>query len=320
MLIVTLPEVYREDLCRKIISHPLVDGVRYNTGYVTPFSCKETLQRVLGIVNEYNKVLWIDLKCRQLRIAQWAVPQYGKIVLNHEIEVDCPARIYFRGNEWSEVKVVRGNVIFIDPPPYSAVGEGQAVNIHGTNLKIKEGFLTEQDREYLFAAIDLGIDRFMLSFVESIDDIKEVRSIIETYKKYRFGKEEYRLNQLVLKVESLRGLEFVENVFSLKGLEVFEECLLMAARDDLMVNIGENKAVMFSALQQIIDKDANAILASRIFLGLEGGGSVAMADYSDLRLMQLMGYKNFMLSDKISQQYFDEAIKVWEEIMLSSFS
>lgn len=174
MLIATLPEIHREELCVRIISHPLIGGVRYNTGYSTPFSVKETLERILELVNEYDKILWIDLKCRQLRITRWAVPQYGKIVLNHKIEVDCPSRVYFRGNEWSELKVVRGNVIYVDPPPRNAVGDGQAINIHGNNLKIN-GFLIDRDQEYINAAIDLGLNRFMLSFVESVDDIKAKR-------------------------------------------------------------------------------------------------------------------------------------------------
>jgi hypothetical protein len=29
--------------------------------------------------------------------------------------------------------------------------------------------------------------------------------------------------------------------------------------------------------------------------------------------MHLLGYKNFMLSDGISQFYFDEAMKAWED-------
>ena len=161
MLIATLPAVYRGELLEKIISHPLVKGVRYNIGYVTPYSAKKTLERILEATKRYGKILLIDFKCRQLRIVNWAVPDYGKIILNHEIEVDCPARVYFRGNEWSEIKVARGNVIYVDPPPKSAVGEGQAINIHGNNLKIK-GFLTDEDRVYINAARELGINKFML--------------------------------------------------------------------------------------------------------------------------------------------------------------
>lgn len=305
MLIATLPAAHRTELLKKIISHPLIKGVRYNTGYVTPYLPKETLKRILELTERYNKILWVDLKCRQLRIANWAVPDYGKIILNHEIEVDCPARVYFRGNEWSELKVARGNIIYVDPPPKSAVGEGQAINIHGNNLKIK-GFLTNEDRVYISAACELDINKFMLSFVESIDDIKETEEELNKNSNYDFFNNPA---QFVLKIESVKGLEFVESMPA-KMIERFQ---IMAARDDLMINIGKNKAMMLPAIQKIIMKDSRAIVASRIFSGLENDGTVSMADFSDLKLMKMMGYKNFMLSDNICQRHFEKAMKAWQD-------
>jgi len=294
MLIATLPAVHQTELLEKIISHSLIGGVRYNTGLRSPFPPKETLQRIVDLTKEYDKKLWVDLKNRQLRIVHWAVPNYGKIILNHEIEVDCPCRVYFRGNEWSEVKVVRGNVIYVDPPPRHAVGEGQAINIHGNNLRVK-GFLTDEDCAYLDAARELGIDNFMLSFVEGADDLIQVLGI--------FGQSAH----LALKIESQKGVDFVNSGFP------FSRHTLVAARDDLMINIGENKAKILPVLMQIILRDPEAIVASRIFSGLETNGSVSMGDFSDVKLMQMIGYKNFMLSDGISQFHFDEAVKAWED-------
>lgn len=295
MLIATLPAIHRQDLLRKIISHPLVDGVRYNVGICSAYSPKETLERVLELTMRYEKKFWIDLKGRQLRIANWAVPNYGKIILNHEIEVDCPARVVFRGNDISEIKVAQGNVIYVDPPPKYAVGAGQAINVHGKNLKIR-GYLTSDDKEYIEAGTMLGADDYMLSFVEEKSDLEEVENLNPKSK-------------MVLKIESPRGLDFVSQTdfkLPLGGA-------LMAARDDLMINIGENKALMLDALSMLIKKDSNAIVASRIFSGIESDGSVSMGDLSDLKLMQLMGYKNFMLSDGICDRHFDCAIKAWED-------
>lgn len=294
MLIATLPAVHQAELLEKIVAHPLIGGVRYNTGLRSPYSPKETLQKIVDLTKEHDKKLWVDLKSRQLRIVHWAIPNYGKIILNHEIEVDCPCRVYFRGNEWSEVKVVRENVIYVDPPPRHAVGEGQAINIHGNNLKIK-GFLTEEDLSYIGAARELGIRHFMLSFVEGADDIARVAEVSD------------KEVQLTLKIESPKGMNFVNSGIS------FADYTLLAARDDLMINIGENKAKMLPALEQIIRRDPKAIVASRIFSGLEMDGFISMGDLSDLRLMYLLGYRNFMLSDGISQFHFDGAVKAWED-------
>ncbi len=294
-MIATLPAVHRNELLERIISHPAVDGVRYNTGICSAYSPRETLERILKLTVRHNKKFWIDLKGRQLRIVQWAVPNYGKIILNHDIEVECPAKVFFRGNEYSELKVVRGREIYVDPPPRYAVGAGQAINVHGKNLRIKE-YLTDDDKKYIEAGKALGIDDYMLSFVEEKSDLEEVGNLNSEAK-------------MVLKIESPRGLDFMSHAdfkLPLGGA-------LMAARDDLMINIGDNKALMIAALYAIIEKDPNAIVASRIFSGIESDGNVSMGDLSDLKLMQMIGYKNFMLSDGICDRHFDRAIKAWKD-------
>lgn len=305
MLIVTLPAVHQEELMEQIIAHPLVGGVRYNVGAVSPYSPKETLERVLELTGHYGKKFWLDLKGRQLRIVQWAVPTYGKIILNHEIQVDVPAKVFFRGNEWSELKVVRGNTIYVDPPPLNAVGQGQAINIQGENLKIHD-YLTDEDVDYIQVASDLQIHNYMLSFVEGVQDVNEVQNLLEANSRY----DRNLPTEFVLKIESPKGLALLDQPPPSR-----HDLRLMAACDDLMINIGENKARMLPALEKIIEADPEAIAASRIFSGLEKGGEVMLGDWSHLRLLKQMGYKNFMLSDGISIRHFDNAIRAWQDFL-----
>lgn len=306
MLIATLPPVHQEKLLEKIIAHPLVGGVRYNVGAQSGYSPQETLERVTELTDGYGKKFWLDLKGRQLRIIHWAVPTYGKIILNHEIEVDLPAKVFFRGNDWSELKLVHGNTIYVDPPPRYAVGEGQAINIHGDNLKIK-GYLTDDDCEYLQAACELQIHNFMLSFVEEMQDVEDVRNILDLTTCY----DKNQPTQFVLKLETPKGLDFISGA----AIKDRKNLVLMAACDDLMINIGDNKAEMLPALEKIVSIDPSAIAASRIFSGLENGGEVTLSDWSHLQLLSLMGYKNFMFSDGISIRHFDAAIKAWQEFL-----
>jgi pyruvate kinase len=242
-----------------------------------------------------GKRLWIDLKGRQLRIVQWAVPTFGDIVLNHEIEVELPARIIFRGGESSEIVEVRGNRVFVDPPPATAVGQGQAVNVHARRLEVK-GYLTEEDEEYLDACGSLGIFDVMLSFVEGPEDIAVVRSLLPGVRP-------------VLKIESPAGLAFVRSA----GPEGLAGSRLMAARDDLMVNIGGNPAEMLPALEELVAIDPETILASRVFHGVEQKGTPSLADFSDVRLMELLGYRTFLLSDGLCLRRFAEAAAAWEQ-------
>ena len=279
MLIATLPAPHLTEKVEMVARHPLVDGFRFNVGHRTPFSPRETLERLMELAKE--KIFWLDLKGRQLRILQWAVPTYGDIILNHEIEVDVPATIYFRGAEKSTVRAVNGNKIYVDPPPPKAVGAGQAINIHGTNLKI-HGYLTDEDWEFMEAAKLLGIHRYMASFVQQSTDITCITD---------FDPEA----EVDLKIECRLGLDFVRNIYP----EFTETCRLVAAMDDLYTNLGADKMDIFEALQLIIDQDPQAIAASRIMTSLDQEEVVAMSDLTNLRFLELLGYSNFMIGDAL---------------------
>lgn len=316
MLIATLPSIHRTELMEMIISEPFIGGVRYNTGKASICSPKQTLEKILELTDKHGKKFWVDLKGRQLRVKNWAAPYYGKITLNHSIEVEFPAKVYFRGDSWTELKAVENNVIYVDPPPKYAVGEGQSVNIVSKNLVVSGNqYPTLNDIEYIEAAASLGIKNFMLSFVERETDIYQFMH----YVPFIFAG--LRNFEFALKIESLNGIEFVEKFDRQKMKEIFwQKIVLIAARDDLFNQIGENKTDMFRALQKIILADENAILASRIFSSLETGGEPTLADFSDLFLMKRMGYKNFLLSDEICERNFEKAITAWRWFDLSDFN
>ena len=298
-LLATLPAAHQTPLIRQILGSPSVAGARFNVGARSPWSPRETLERVAAEAERAGKRLWVDLKGRQLRIVQWAVPTFGDIVLNHEIEVELPARIVFRGGESSEIVEVRGNRVFVDPPPANAVGQGQAVNVHARRLEVK-GYLTEEDEEYLDACASLGILDVMLSFVEGPGDVEAVRNLLPGVRP-------------VLKIESPAGLEFVRSA----GPAGLAGCRLMAARDDLMVNLGGspggNPAEMLPALEELVAIDPETILASRVFQGVEQKGTPSLADFCDVRLMETLGYRTFLLSDGLCLRRFAEAAAAWEQ-------
>jgi len=306
MIIATLPAIYREELCEEIVAHPLIGGVRYNVGVPSPFEPKATLEKALAITKNHGKKFWLDLKGRQLRITHWAAPLYGKIVLNHEIEVTGSARVYFRGNDWSELKLASGNTIYVEPPPREAVGQGQAINIIGeaaAAVRIK-GYLTDDDRLFLSAAKELGIADFMLSFAEQQSDIDEARAELGSAG---------AAARFVLKLESLKGLEFAKE-FAGK-LSPAGSIRLMAARDDLYINIGSNKSRILSAMEEIKNIDDRAIAASWLFGSLEKSDVPALTDYSDLHLLAILGYKHFLLSDGVCQRCFARVMEAWQDYL-----
>jgi len=290
-LIATLPNINYKDKIIRILECPYVSEVRYNTGTNDLMSVQETLNILKMLTDTFKKKIWIDLKGRQLRIVKWADPLYDVVELNHDIEIQYPATIIFRNGCTSKIIRTRNNKIIVDPIPKEAVGAGQSVNVLAKDLQIN-GYLTDKDIELLEYCKQIGLNSIMASFVEQLSDLNDITSILPDA-------------DIVCKIESLKGLKFIlEN----PGLS------LMAARDDLFIETGQNYDIL-DALKRIILMDNNAICASRIFSSLKRRATPELSDYSDLELMQLMGYKRFMLDDTISYHHFDEAIASWEKVL-----
>ena len=231
-LIATLPNLYNEKEIDKLLTCPLIYGARLNSGINNLMEPKQIADKLKVIKEKYHKRIWIDLKGRQLRVIAWANPLYEAIELNHEIEIEYPAKIVFRGSSTANILHTKKNKIILDRPPERAVGKGQSVNIIAKSLNIK-GYLTKQDEELIKESKSVGLNDYMASFTESIDDIMDIK----------------RLNSkaiIIPKIESKKGLDFAT-----KYGQYFN---LMAARDDLYSEIGNN-IHMLKYLKAIIEKD-----------------------------------------------------------------
>jgi len=288
-LIATLPNLCNVEKVRKVLSCPEISEARFNTGVATLMDVNEVVSILKKLSMQYSKRIWIDIKGRQLKIIRWADPQYEAIELNHQISVVYPAQIYFRNGGFRNLVRVKGNKVIVDEPPEEAVGAGQSVNIIARDLEVK-GYLTELDKQYLEAGKKEKMNGVFASFVEKIEDLSEIASIMPEA-------------EIVSKIESLKGMELISktNIGN-----------LMAARDDLYLQTGQNYSMM-EHLKTIIGVDSNAICASRIFSSLESKKAVDFADFSDLTLMYNLGYRRFMLCDNICNYHFDEAISAWGE-------
>ena len=299
MLIASLPPVHQDTLLKEIITDLRIGGVRYNTGVSSAYGPREVIQRIQEYAAPLRKPIFIDLKSKQLRVVEWANLPEGPIVINHRVKVQLPAQVYFRGDDCCyELKsVVEGMKIYVDPLPKSPVGRGQAVNILSAKLEV-EGGLLPSDCEYIEAALQEGVTNFMLSFVESMDDVYELENVLGR----RVSKPE-----ICLKIESRSGIDFISRTDS----AILRNYRLVAARDDLMVQIGVHS--MPKALKTIIKKDPKAICASRLLMGLETAAGASMADISDLEYMKILGYRSFMLSDGISREHFATAMEFWKK-------
>jgi len=80
--IVTIPP-YAPYL-KKIVQHPIVEGLRLNTVMPPKESLDDLLKRLKGIAGE--KPVWLDLKCRQLRVSRGAFYDAPKKPFMIEVE------------------------------------------------------------------------------------------------------------------------------------------------------------------------------------------------------------------------------------------
>ena len=315
MLIATLPTLTSPEsrrLSEEILKHPLIESARYNTGGDSPYTPKQILEILKPIADRYGKVLYIDLEGRQMRVAHWSPFSRGAVTLNRDFVIELPGQIHFRRAGWCDIinALPEERKIFFRPHRTKEeyyLGESQSVNIIARNLEVK-GYLENLDFAYIKAAIELGMRHFMLSFIESPQDMSEFR------RAYRACGMDCSLPapQLVLKIESQKGMDFVKSL----PKNMPKNLQLMAARDDLFLSFIKKRFEFLDALRIIVRKDKKAILASKIMSGLlTGPQELTIGDMSDISLMSQFGYKNFMLSDELAD-LFELAIQDWQEIIV----
>ena len=273
--IVTVPP--HASFVNQVARHPLVAGLRLNTVMPIKGSLEDALARLVAA--SAGKPLWIDLKSRQLRVAEAAIPPFTAVRLTQRISVKTPCLAYFSdGKERAEVLAVDGDRLILADGPRRFVGPGESVNIPEASLAV-EGLLTAQDEAYVRAARKLGLHDYMLSFVEGPEDLEALRRLDPEAR-------------IVSKIESKKGLAAVRE--HPRGLG-----RLMAARGDLYVEVGRPHRIL-GALREIAEADPDAIVASRLFPSLARGLEPEAQDLTDAAFLIGLGYRTLMLGDEVS--------------------
>ena len=289
MLIATIPPPHRNGAV-PIAYTPEVDALRFNTGVSVP-SPRSTIKQLRKIIPAH-KPLWIDLKCKQLRVNVWADARYTEVELNRNIQISLPALISFRGGSTCEIAEVHGNKIFLTNPPDTCVGKGQSVNILSERIMVEGPLLSDLDHEYVGICADLGIKNFMASFINSWEEVDELVSSLPGD------------SQIYLKVETEASLNRI--VYSSKPLNGLH---LELARDDLVNEMSDSPLLeIVDAMKILRKRDSGALIASRFFNDLQRTGKASLADIEDA-LFAASVCKNFMFQDSLSENpvYLREA-------------
>ncbi len=271
--IVTLPPY--ASFAEEVARHPLVVGFRLNT--VMPLAA-ETPRAALERLSRLGKPLWVDLKGRQLRVAEAATPPFTAVRVSHRIRVPTPCDVFFGdGREAARLLAVDGDRLVLEEGPRRVVGPGESVNVVHPALEV-EGGLTEGDGAWLAAMRDLGLSRAMLSFVEKEEDVEELRTALPGV-------------EAMLKIESRRGLAFAGRHGGRLGR-------LVAARGDLYVEVREPHRIV-GALRDVIAADPEAVVASRLFPTLARTPVPVASEVCDAAFLLALGYRTFLLGDEV---------------------
>jgi pyruvate kinase len=270
--IVTVPPY--APFLEEVAVHPLVAGLRLNT--VMPLA--ESPAAVLRRLAALGPPLWVDLKGRQLRVVEAAIPPFTAVRLSHRIHVHTPADAFFDdGRQHARIAAVDGDRLILEDGPRRVIGPGESVNIPHPSLRV-EGTLTETDRAYLAAMQETGERRVMLSYVESPDDPAAVRALLPEA-------------EILLKIETRRGLDFARTHGARLGR-------LVAARGDLFVEVIEPHRLV-GAMREILRADPGAVVASRLFPSLARHPVPEAPEIGDAAFLLALGYRTFLLGDEV---------------------
>jgi pyruvate kinase len=258
----------------EVAAHPIVSGLRLNTVMPVRGGPAEALERLAGL----GRPLWVDLKGRQLRVVGAAIPPFTEVRLSHRVSVRTPVDAFFSdGRERARVVAVDGDRLILQDGPRRFVGPGESVNIVDPSLRV-EGILTDTDLAYLEAMKELGLRRVMLSYVETPEDVEEVRRVLPDA-------------EVMLKIETERGLAFARAHGAAHGR-------LMAARGDLYVEVLRPHRII-DAVRTVIAADPEAAVASRLFDSLADHPVPVSADLGDVAFLLEIGYRTFLFGDTV---------------------
>ena len=264
----------------EVVRQDIVSGIRLNT--VMPVKSGELKGKLAELNRRIQpKILWIDLKARQLRVTEFANSPYTAVTISHKIKLNLPATVYFdNGSLTAKLVEIDGHKLILEDYAGRMIGPGESVNIIDPSLEyLDPSLLTERDMTYVQTCRDLGIDHFMLSFTESASDIHNLKQL-------------YPECQIMAKIESKKALTALR--------EITESCeWIMAARGDLYTELDYPHEIG-PALKMIHSVAGDkAVAASRMFNSLLKHPVPSCPDMMDILYLKDIGYRHFMIGDDI---------------------
>lgn len=270
---------------------PRIAGIRLNPANAGGLTLeKAALEAELEKARPYQgkMPLYYDAKARQLRVME-VIPNrnYADIRLNHPISANLPVEVLLKAGEDQGLvgRISEGGrrLTFAGNPSYQ-IRPGESLHILDPSLRstIRDIF-TIAEKEKLQVARAAGFTRYFLSYVEQSSDIDQFQEIV--------GPDA----EIMLKIESLKGLEFAARHFRKR-----DNLTLVAACGDLYVEVRpRGSAFILQALKTILAADSQAVVGSRLMLSVSHHLVADFCDYAQIAWLHALGYRRFMLCDDL---------------------
>lgn len=286
---------------KKFARDKTISGIRLNSAMMS----NPELDKELDIIAHTPNIvtpLFFDIKGRQLRVIE-VIPNkdHLDIRLNHPIKVHTPCVVLFKaGADVSLLDHLEEDgqrLVFRGGPKYK-VTAGESLHIREKDLEIIGDIFTPLELEKIAKVKATGFTKYFLSYVEKQSDIDQFQELV--------GKEA----EIWLKIESKAGLDFVNNSFKKS-----DNLVLVAARGDLFVELDKPHDIL-KAQRQILEKDPEACVGSRILLSVINEPVPSCSDLTELAWLHDIGYRRIMLCDELclKENLLSNAVNVFNGV------
>jgi pyruvate kinase len=318
-LVVTIgPASQSKEVLKKFV-YKGMDIARMNFSHCTEDEYKERVRVIRGAEKKYKKKVLIlqDLQGPRIRIGYVAeegiILKKGQQVI-FSTKKDDPKTIFIdytklhkeilpghtiylaNGDMELVTKRVAGNRIFA-----TVVRGGKLFSRKGVNLpdtKLSNSGLTAQDIKHLKFGLAQGVDIVAISFVQSGDDMKRLKKIVQGRAK------------VMAKIETAIALQNIDGIMR-------ESDYVMVARGDLAIEVGLEK---MPYIQKNLIRHANwlgkgVVTATQMLMSMMDRPTPTRADVSDIANAVFDGTDALMLSDESAAgNYPVEAIETMAKI------
>ena len=208
--------------------------------------------------------------------------------------------VLFDGRVQTTVSAIKDGVVYCE-----AINSGILIKRKGINLPdtdFKGDVITSKDRSDLIFGSSKDIDYVALSFVQSAEDIKSLRRILNgmNFKA-----------KIIAKIETKSALDNLEDIMS-------EADVVMIARGDLALETpAESIPIVQRKIIGLGQKYATpTIVATQMLISMTSELEPSRAEVSDVATAVLVGADCLMLSDETaSGNYPIEAVKTMQKII-----